>query len=107
MKKLIILFFFMYSLSSFGQEVIELGVKFSLKDTLLNIKLLDGKYKQIKVEERQSNSIVDIELIRNYYFEGDVVHDHKLFTKDGIILIEILSGDKKKKFQLLRNKPNK
>jgi hypothetical protein len=97
----------MYSLSSFGQEVIELGVKFSLKDTLLNIKLLDGKYKQIKVEERQSNSIVDIELIRNYYFEGDVVHDHKLFTKDGIILIEILSGDKKKKFQLLRNKPNK
>lgn len=107
MKQLAILFFFMYSFVSFGQEVIELGVKFSLKDSVLNIKLLDRKYKQIKVEERQSSSIVDIELIRNYYFEGDVVYDHELYTKDGIILIEIISGNKKKKFKLIRNKPNK
>lgn len=97
----------MYSLSSFGQEVIELGVRFSLNDSILNIKLLDRKYKQIKVEERQSNSMVDIELIRNYYFEGDVVHDHKLYTKDGIILIEVISENKKKKFKFLRRKLNK
>lgn len=97
----------MYFLSSFGQEVIELGVKFSLKDSLLNIKLLDGKYKQIKVEERQTGSIIDVELIKNYYFEGDVEHDHKLYTKDGIILIEIISGNKKKKFKFIRNKPKK
>lgn len=107
MKQLTILFFFIFLKISNAQEVIELGVKFSLNDSLLNIKLLDGKYKHIKVVEFKPDPFLEFELIKDYYFEGDVVHDHKLFTKDGIILIEIISGDKKKKFQLLRNKPNK
>lgn len=107
MKQIAILLIFMCSLVSSAQEVVELGVKFILKDSLLTIKLLDRKYKQIKVEERQSNSIVDIDLIRNYYFEGDIEHNHKLYTKDGIILIEIISGNKKKKFKFLRRKLNK
>lgn len=107
MKQLTILFFFINSLVSSAQEVIEFGVKFTLKDSLLTIELLDGKYKQIKVEERQSSSILDIELIRNYYFEGDIIHNHKLHTNYGVIMVEIFSGNKKKKFQFLRNKPNK
>lgn len=97
----------MYSLSSFGQEVIELGVKFSLKDSLLNIKLLDGKYKHIKVVESKPDPFLEFEIIRDYYFEGDVEHVHKLHTNYGVIIVEIISGNRKKKFKLLRNKPNK
>lgn len=104
MKWLVVIFFSVFSFASFGQEVVELGVKFTLKDSVLNITLLDGKYKQIKINESKHDSIVEIELIRNYYFEGDTVYDHKLYTKDGFIKIEIISGDKKKKFIFQRSK---
>lgn len=104
MKKLVALFIFIYSLSSFGQEVIELGVKISLKDTVLSIKLLDRKYKHIKVVESKSDPFLEFEIIKDYYFEGDVVHDHKLHTNYGVIIIEIISENKKKKFKFIRNK---
>ena len=104
MKLLVVILFSVFSFASFGQEVVELGVKFTLKDSLLNITLLDGKYKQIKINESKHDSIVEIELIRNYYFEGDVVYIHKLFTNDGVIKIEIISGNKKKKFIFQRIK---
>lgn len=102
MKIIAIIFVFMIPILSFGQEVVELEVKFSLKDSVLTIKLLDQKYKQIKVVEKQFGALGEIELIRNYDFEGDVVHDHMLFTKNGNIMIEVISGNKKKEFQLLR-----
>lgn len=104
MKIIAIIFFFMIPILSFGQEVVELGVEFSLKDSVLIIKLLDQKYKQIKVVEKQFGALGEIELVRNYDFEGDVVHDHQLFTKNGNIMIEVISGIKKKEFQLLREK---
>ena len=37
MKWLVVIFFSVFSFASFGQEVVELGVKFTLKDSLLNI----------------------------------------------------------------------
>lgn len=53
MKRLVVILFSVFSFASFGQEVVELGVKFTLKDSLLNITLLDGKYKQIKINMAQ------------------------------------------------------
>lgn len=106
MKQLVILLIFMCSLVSSAQEVIELGVKFSLKDTVLSIKLLDGKYKHIKVVESKPDPFLEFEIIRDYYFEGDVEHVHKLHTNYGVIIVEIISDNRKKKFKFLRNKPN-
>lgn len=106
MKWLVIILFFIYSSTSSAQELVELGVKFSLKDTVLSIKLLDGKYKHIKVVESKSDPFLEFEIIKDYYFEGEVVHDHKLHTNYGVIIIEIISENKKKKFKFIRNKPS-
>jgi hypothetical protein len=106
MKWLVTMLFFIYSSTSSAQELVELGVKFSLKDTVLSIKLLDGKYKHIKVVESKPDPFLEFEIIKDYYFEGDVEHDHKLHLNYGVIIIEIISGNKKKKFKFIRNKPS-
>ena len=101
-----ILMFLMSTISvchSFSQTYQELGVKFTLKDSLITIENLDKKFKEIKITEKDSASFVITELTINYQIEGDVVENHKLYTKNGVVVIEIIS-DKIKKQIIFRRK---
>lgn len=95
----ITLIFFLTTLSiccSFSQTYQELGVKFTLKDNLIRIENLDKKFKEFKITEKDSASIVITELIINYQIEGDVIENHKLYTKNGVVEIEIMADGLKK-----------
>lgn len=88
---------------SFSQTYQELGVKFTLKDNLITIENLDKKIKEFKITEKDSASIVITELTINYQIEGDVIENHKLYTKNGVVVIEMIS-DKIKKQIIFRRK---
>lgn len=94
----------MFSFLSYAQKVVELGVKFSVKDSLIVIENLDRKFKHISITERDKTTIGEIELVLRYDIEGDVVQDHKLYTQNGVVDIEIVCGNQKKKFQISRTK---
>lgn len=87
---------------SFSQTYQELGVKFTLKDNLITIENLDRKFKEFKITEKDSASIVITELTINYQIEGDVIENHKLYTKNGVVEIEIISDRIKKKIIIRR-----
>jgi hypothetical protein len=88
---------------SFSQTYQELGVKFTLKDRLIKIENIDKKFKEFKITEKDSASFVITELTINYQIEGDVVENHKLYTKNGVVVIEMIS-DKMKKQIIFRRK---
>ena len=88
---------------SFSQTYKELGVKFTLKDSLIIIENLDKKFKEIKITEKDTATFVITELTINYQIEGDVVENHKLYTKNGFVEIEIIS-DKIKKQIIFKRK---
>ncbi len=104
MKWLVIIFFFIFSFVSHSQEVVELGVRLSVKDSLVVIENLDRKFKHISITERDRTNMGEIELALKYDIEGDVLQDHKLYTENGVIDVEIVSGNQKKKFQIPRVK---
>lgn len=103
MMKLPFLFFF-FSLNCLGQVYEELGVKLSLKDSIVLIENLDQKFKYLKFVEREFGTLGEIELIRNYDFEGDVVHCHKLYTKNGDVFVDIVFERQKRKIVFKRAK---
>ncbi|CAM3723864.1 hypothetical protein [Flavobacterium saliperosum] len=103
MAKIILCLFLQFPLLSFCQTYDELGVVIIFKDSVIQIINRDGGYKVIKISERQNNKLVEINLIKTYYFEGDVVHNHKLYTKEGEVVIEIKEGEKMKTIVILRN----
>ncbi len=107
MKNIVIIFLFTCSLSAYSQEVVELGVKFTVKDSLVIIENLDRKFKHISIIERDKTEMGGIELALNYDIEGDVVQDHKLYTKNGDVVVEIISDIQKKKFVISRVKERK
>ena len=87
---------------SFSQTYRELGVKFTLYDSLITIENLDKKFKEIKITEKDNASFVITELTINYQIEGDVVENHKLYTKNGVVEIKIMSDGLIKKIILRR-----
>lgn len=104
MKSIVIFLFSMNSLFSYSQEVVELGVKFSVKDSLVVIENLDKKAKHISIAETDKTDLGEIELALKYDIEGDVIQDHKLYTEKGDVVVEIVSGNQKKKFLIQRIK---
>lgn len=87
---------------SFSQVHEELGVKFILKGNLITIENLDKKFKEIKITEKNSASFVVTELIINYQIEGDFIENHVLYTKNGVVEIEIMADRLKKKIIIYR-----
>lgn len=103
MKIVLIYFFTILSFQySFSQVYEELGVKFTLKDRLITIENIDKKFKEFKITEKDTATIVITELTINYQIEGDVVENHKLYTKNGFVEIEIMSDGLKKKIIIRR-----
>ena len=85
---------FQYSISQVHEE---LGVKFTLKENLIRIENIDKKYKEFKIMEKDSASFVITELTVNYQIEGNFIKNHKLYTKQGVVVIEIITDKLKKK----------
>jgi hypothetical protein len=103
MKNILILLLTTLSVChSFSQTYQELGVKFTLKDRLITIENIDKKFKEFKITEKDTATFVITELTINYQIEGDVVENHKLFTKNGYVEIEIMSDGLKKKIIIRR-----
>ena len=99
---LIFIFIIMPFYYSFSQVHEELGVKFILKGNLITIENLDKKFKVIKITEKNSASFVVTELIINYQIEGDFIENHVLYTKNGVVEIEIMTDRLKKKIIIYR-----
>ena len=76
---------------SFSQTCQKSGVKFTLKDNLIRIENIDEKFKEFKIMEKDSASFVITELTVNYQIEGNFIKNHKLYTKQGVVIIEIIS----------------
>lgn len=104
MKNIVFFFLFISSFSVYSQDVVVLGVKFSLKDSLVVIENLDKKFKSITVTEKELNKLNEPELVMKCEFEGDVVQNYKFVTQKGVVVVEIVSGNKKRKFQIQRPK---
>lgn len=102
--KSLYLFVSLNCFGSYSQEIRQLGVKFTVRDSLIVVENLDKKYKSIVITERDSGVLGEIELVSKYHIEGDVVQDHKLYTDDGEIFVDITSDKQKKKFKILRVK---
>lgn len=102
MRLFILLSITMLTQNSFSQTYEELGVKFKIKDTLIIFENLDKKIKTIKITETSSTNLGKIELVINYQIEGDVVENHRLYTKNGRIDIEIISDKLKKQITIRR-----
>jgi hypothetical protein len=94
---IIILFTTLFFQHSISQVHEELGIKFTLEDSLIIIENVDKKFKEFKISERDSTSFAIIELTINYQIEGFLIKDHILYTKNGIVVIEIISDKLKKK----------
>ena len=76
---------------SFSQSYQELGVKFTLKGNLITIENIDKKFKEFKITEKDTASFVITDLTVNYQIEGNFIKNHKLYTKQGVVIIEIIS----------------
>ncbi|MBC5836017.1 hypothetical protein G6N05_14100 [Flavobacterium sp. F372] len=85
---------FQYSISQVHEE---LGVKFTLKDSEVIVENIDKKFKEFKIIEIDTTSFTIIELSINYQIEGSFVKSHILYTKNGNVVIEIISDKLKKK----------
>lgn len=94
--------FLLFSLISFGQTYNEAGVKFMIKDTIMVFENMDRKYKTIKIVEQESHLIGETQLMSNYTIEGDVVEEHKFYSKNGTIKIEIIVDTLKRTFWIKR-----
>lgn len=93
---------FFCSQKSISQTFEELGVRFFVKDSLITIENVDKGLKKIKILEKDSTFPGAIELIINYQIKGDVVENHKLYTKRGVVEIEIVYKGINKKMILKR-----
>lgn len=97
MKNILILLISTISVChSFSQSNQELGVKFTLKGNFITIENIDKKFKEFKITEKDSTGFAIIDLTINYQIEGIFIKDHKLYTKKGVIVIEIISDNIKK-----------
>lgn len=107
MKNIVFFFLFIGSFSAYSQEVVELGVRFSVSDSLVVIENLDMKFKSITLTEKELNKFNKPELVMKCEFEGDVVQNYKFVTQKGVVVVEIISGNKKKKFIFQKIKKSK
>lgn len=98
----VFLIMFFCSQKSISQTFEELGVRFFVKDSLITIENVDKGLKKIKILEKDSTFPGAIELIINYQIKGDVVENHKLYTKRGVVEIEIVYKGINKKMILKR-----
>ncbi|MFC4818097.1 hypothetical protein [Flavobacterium sp. GCM10023249] len=80
-----------------------MGVKFIINDSIMIIENMDKKFKTIKIFEKECLQIGEIQQTSYYQIEGDVVENHKFYTKKGVVKIEIVCCGRNKKIILKRD----